>query len=132
MARATQMMPILTVKDVERSLRFYRDGLGGEVIIAQPPDGRPSFVALGFGGFYLGIGALGRPMMHEEEVYPAGGHRIELRFNVPDVDMAVAELAADGFEIVTAPTDRDWGERNAVVRDPDGNLVVLAVRLELV
>lgn len=125
-------MPILTVTDIERSLRFYRDALGGEPVIIQPPEGTPTFVALRFSGFHIGIGALGRPMMHDEEMLPASGHRIELRLNVDDVDETVAALAADGFEIVTPATDRDWGERNAMVRDPDGNLVMLAARLGLV
>ena len=132
MARATQVMPILAVEDMDRSLRFYRDGLGGEPVVVQPPEGPPNFVALRFGVFHIGIGLLGRPMMHDEPMRPASGHRLELRFYIEDVDGAADGLAAAGFEIVTPPTDRDWGERNAIVRDPDGNLVMLAVRLELV
>ena len=132
LARATQVMPILAVEDMDRSLRFYRDGLGGVPVVVQPPEGPPNFVALRFGVFHIGIGLLGRPMMHDEPMRPASGHRLELRFYIEDVDGAASGLAAAGFEIVTPPTDRDWGERNAIVRDPDGNLVMLAVRLELV
>ena len=131
LARVTMMMPILTVDDIDRSLRFYRDGLGGVPVIVQPPEGRTTFVALRFNGFHLGVGTLERPLMHSEPMRPASGHRFELRFAVDDVDAAADALAADGFEIVTPATDRDWGERNAMVLDPDGNLVMLAMSLEL-
>ncbi|MBV8463446.1 MAG: VOC family protein, partial [Acidimicrobiales bacterium] len=50
----------------------------------------------------------------------------ELGFKVPDVDAAVEAFVAAGADVVTAPTDRPWGQRTAYLADPDGNLVELA------
>lgn len=37
----------------------------------------------------------------------------------------VEALAADGVTIVKPPTDMPWGQRFAIVLDPDGNRVGL-------
>jgi catechol 2,3-dioxygenase-like lactoylglutathione lyase family enzyme len=55
-----QLFPILDVADVERSLRFWRDQLGGMVAFEWPgPDGRPIYVGLDLGSSHLGIGGAG-------------------------------------------------------------------------
>lgn len=48
-----------------------------------------------------------------------------MTFNVANVDTAIAELAAAGVRVVEQPTDRDWGDRDGAVEDPDGNVVYL-------
>lgn len=58
---------------------------------------------------------------------PSGGHRISLAFRLPTpaaVDEKYAELAALGHG-GTEPWDAPWGQRYAVVLDPDGNHVDL-------
>jgi uncharacterized glyoxalase superfamily protein PhnB len=58
----------------------------------------------------------------------AGGSRNVLVFNLPTreaVDLAYAELTADGHVSHLAPMDAFWGARYAVVNDPDGNSVGL-------
>lgn len=54
---------------------------------------------------------------------PTGGGRTSLAFRLPDpagVDAAYAELTAAGHRGETAPFDAPWGQRYAVVLDPDG------------
>ncbi len=48
--------PILSTTDLERSRRFYRDVLGGEVTYQFPAEGPPGYVALTIGSMRLGIG----------------------------------------------------------------------------
>lgn len=58
---------------------------------------------------------------------PAGGHRMALAFLLPTpaaVDEKYAELAALGHGN-KEPWDAPWGQRYAVVDDPDGNHVDL-------
>ena len=58
---------------------------------------------------------------------PTGGHRIALAFLCPtpaEVDAKYAELAALGHGH-KEPWDAFWGQRYAVVKDPDGNPVDL-------
>ncbi len=58
---------------------------------------------------------------------PSGGHRMALAFLLPTpaaVDEKYAELAALGHGRYE-PWDAPWGQRYAVVADPDGNHVDL-------
>ncbi len=58
---------------------------------------------------------------------PTGGHRIALAFLCPsraEVDAKYAELAALGHGH-KEPWDAFWGQRYAVLKDPDGNPVDL-------
>ena len=59
---------------------------------------------------------------------PSGGSPIGLAFLVDapeDVDALYAELVGDGYDGHLEPWDAFWGQRYAVLRDPDGNDVAL-------
>ena len=59
---------------------------------------------------------------------PRGGGRFGLAFlcdSPAEVDALYAELTGDGYEGHKAPWDAVWGQRYAVVGDPDGNGVDL-------
>ncbi|MFC1417547.1 VOC family protein [Streptacidiphilus cavernicola] len=59
---------------------------------------------------------------------PQGGHRTALAFLCDDpaeVDKLYAELTAAGHPGHKEPWDAFWGQRYAVVHDPDGNPVDL-------
>lgn len=125
MTIATRIMPMLSAADLTRSLSFYRDGLGGELVYRFPDSGTPDFVTLRFGETEMGIGRMADKPLHGLAQRPASGHRIELCVNVPGVDAAVQKLALSGAAVVMPPADQPWGERAAYVEDPDGNLVLL-------
>ncbi len=57
---------------------------------------------------------------------PAGGHRMALAFECAtpaDVDTTHDALVGAGYRSAHAPFDAPWGQRYAVVRDPDDNPV---------
>jgi uncharacterized glyoxalase superfamily protein PhnB len=59
---------------------------------------------------------------------PTGGHRIALAFRCADpaeVDATYAAIVEAGHTGHLAPWDAFWGQRYAVVVDPDGNHVDL-------
>jgi|SRR3954447_2959854 catechol 2,3-dioxygenase-like lactoylglutathione lyase family enzyme len=59
---------------------------------------------------------------------PTGGHRHALAFTCADaaeVDRVHDELVAAGYTSHKEPWDAFWGQRFAVVLDPDGNTVDL-------
>jgi uncharacterized glyoxalase superfamily protein PhnB len=59
---------------------------------------------------------------------PTGGHRIALAFQCADpadVDRAYTDVIDAGYKGHQAPFDAFWGQRYAVVLDPDGNHVDL-------
>jgi catechol 2,3-dioxygenase-like lactoylglutathione lyase family enzyme len=59
---------------------------------------------------------------------PTGGHRVALAFGCADpaeVDRVYADLVGAGYRGHREPWDAFWGQRYAVVLDPDGNAVDL-------
>jgi len=63
-------------------------------------------------------------MLHQRTPAPGGGG-VAPSFRVADVDAATASAVAVGALVVDAPADQPWGERQAVLHDPDGHLVCL-------
>jgi lactoylglutathione lyase len=114
-----ETFPILTTRDLRRSLDFYERLLGGQVRYRFPDEGEPAYVSLVIGTTDLGIGVDDRPTVND---------RIALWVYADDCDDAVAHLRDAGVEVVQEPTDQPWGERMAIVHDPDGNQVIVASR----
>ncbi|WP_328858432.1 VOC family protein [Williamsia herbipolensis] len=120
----------VVVSDMARALAFYR-AVGIDVPDDQD-DAPHAEVALA-GGFRL--------MFDTAEVItsfdpgwtpPAGGHRAALAVDCSDpasVDSLYASLVDDGHRGHLAPFDAVWGQRYAVVLDPDGNPVDLCATL---
>lgn len=62
------------------------------------------------------------------EIYPLGRHPptigTRIGFSVDDVDSITSMLVSIGAELVSLPTDTEWGRR-AVIKDLDGHTVEL-------
>ncbi len=56
---------------------------------------------------------------------PAANASVIIEFITPDVDADFVRLAAQNFPFEQSPTTMPWGNRSALLRDPDGNLVNL-------
>ena len=59
---------------------------------------------------------------------PTGGERVGLAFlcdSPAEVDSLYAELTGAGYKGHLEPWDADWGQRYALVLDPDGSAVSL-------
>ena len=118
----TEIFPIISTRDLEGALGFYRDLLGATVSYEFPgPDGKPAYVGLELGGAHLGIGS-------DPDAPSEPSARFSLWAYADDCDAAVERLRASAVEIVEEPADQPWGERVARVRDPDGNLVLIGQR----
>ena len=117
----TEAFPILSTSDLKRALGFYRDLLGGEVVYQFPAEGEPGYVGMTIGTSHLGIG-------RQEQTGVTTNDRIALWVYTDDCDRALARLREAGVEVVQEPADQAWGERMAIVVDPDGNRVIVASR----
>lgn len=61
----------------------------------------------------------------------AGGPEIDVELESPDrLDVVVAELSAAGAQVAKSPVDMPWGQRFAIVLDPDGCRIGLKAPLE--
>ena len=98
------------VGDLSASRRFYAELLGLDVV----DEGEWGIVVRkGDVGLFL-HGRQGDPVQH-----------LELTFDVDDADVAVEALRGQGIQVVDEPSDREWGDRDGAVADPDGNVVYL-------
>jgi catechol 2,3-dioxygenase-like lactoylglutathione lyase family enzyme len=121
----------LVVQDMARSLAFYRQ-LGLD--IPAEADGEGHVEVTLPGGLRLAWDTVAVIQSFDEEwTPPSGGHSISLAFLVDspaEVDSLYATLTEQGCKGHREPWDAFWGQRYAVVYDPDGNTVDLFARLE--
>jgi catechol 2,3-dioxygenase-like lactoylglutathione lyase family enzyme len=120
----------LVVGDMARSLAFYRR-LGLDV----PPeaDTQPHVELSLPGGLRLVWDTEDTVRSFDAKwTPPTGGHRVGLAFacDGPDeVDTVYGQLVDAGYEPHLEPWNAFWGQRYAVVNDPDGNAVDLFAAL---
>jgi catechol 2,3-dioxygenase-like lactoylglutathione lyase family enzyme len=116
----------LVVSDMAASLAFYRL-LGLDL----PPgaDEQPHVEVTLPGGLRLAWDTVDTVRSFDPAWSPpVGGHRVALAFDCDDpagVDATFAALVAAGHDGHLPPWDAFWGQRYAVVHDPDGNAVDL-------
>jgi lactoylglutathione lyase len=109
------MITMVTVSDMERSVQFYRDTLGLNLRFQSPEwtefDMGPNTLALHGGG------VAAPPAQGREQI--AG--RASIGFTVENVDRTYEELKGKGARSIMPPTERAGeGIRLAVFVDPDG------------
>ncbi len=124
----------ISVADLERSLSFYRDALGFEVIDRYTLDDEGLSAAIGVvatGRFAHLDGGNARvelveydagDAVPESAVYDTGA--THLGIEVEDIDTAY-EALPESVEAVSAPQTTGSGTRICFLRDPDGTLVEL-------
>lgn len=119
----------LYTADIEAGLRFYRDLLGFEETFRTPREGIPEHVELTLDGFDLGLGTVeAAKRVHGVDASP-GSPAMVLVVWTDDVDTAFERLKAAGVPVVQAPRDSGNDNRNALLRDPDGNLVEIVAKV---
>ncbi|WUH90106.1 VOC family protein [Streptomyces sp. NBC_00433] len=115
----------LVVADMATSLAFYRR-LGIEVPAVA--DGEPHAEVTLPGGLRLAWDTVETVRSFDPGWSPATGSRVALAFECgtpAGVDAMWEELTGAGYEGHLKPWDAFWGQRYAVVHDPDGNAVDL-------
>jgi PhnB protein len=113
--------PILTVTGADRLLRFLSDAFGAtEYQVTRLPDSRIVHADVLIDGAHI--------MFAEAHGEPVVGAAVNLY--VPDTDRAYERALAAGAASVAPPSDRFYGDRNAVVKDPTGVMWSLATHIE--
>jgi catechol 2,3-dioxygenase-like lactoylglutathione lyase family enzyme len=121
----------LVVADMAASLRFYCL-LGMEIPAVSDSDGHVEVTLPG--GFRIAWDTvdLMRSIYPDWDPAPSG-HRMGFAFlcaSPAEVDALYGRVTAAGYASHKAPWDAFWGQRYAVVVDPDGNLIDLFAALE--
>jgi lactoylglutathione lyase len=119
---------MLRIRDIDASLRFYRDGLGMHLLDRHDvPQGRFSILFLSFAGYRDGPAAIELTYnWDQEEAYSHGSGYGHIAIGVPDIEAAFARLIDHGGAAKTAPKQMIPGTPMlAFVTDPDGYAVEL-------
>jgi len=103
--------PVFVVRDVPKSVAYYRDALGFETGFLY---GEPTFYA----GVERGNVLIHLQAADESKRAPGQG---AMNVFVSDVDALYDELKGRGAELLNAPKDYPYGMRDFNVADLDGN-----------
>jgi catechol 2,3-dioxygenase-like lactoylglutathione lyase family enzyme len=115
-------MPNLYATDVERSVAFYRDLLGGAETFRVA-----GHVELRIGDVPIAISDRTH-VAGEGLPAPTAGHPMELVVWCDSADEAVAALRAAGTPVLVEPQTAH-GNRRGYVTDPDGTWIALVSKL---
>jgi catechol 2,3-dioxygenase-like lactoylglutathione lyase family enzyme len=126
MAVLPDMVGIVSL-DLERSLRFYR--LLG-LPVPDPEPGSPYVEVITPNGYRISWNAVSMVRKLDPKwTAPAGGERMSLAFKCDggpaEVDSVYERMVSAGYKSLTEPWNAFWGQRYAIVEDPDGNGVSL-------
>jgi predicted enzyme related to lactoylglutathione lyase len=109
--------------DIRRLVDFYARVSG-----VEPQWATDDFAELRWPSFTLAIGSTRTLAFFGDDVAQAAANRsVIVEFQVADVDAEYGRICAADPEVgvVQPPTTMPWGNRSALLRDPDGGLVNL-------
>jgi len=116
--RLRSIEPILTVSDIERSMRFYTSMLG---FIPEErytdENGKLQGVMLKAGVCRIGLSQDDWKKGRDRE--RGVGFRIWCT-TVQDIDALAARIKESGHSLASGPADEPWGGRSVAIDDPDG------------
>ena len=109
----------ITCKDLQTSLRFYRDAVGFGVDQTYDREGTMATAVISAGNCRLVLnqddGKLGWDRIKGQ------GFFLQINVAAPaDVDATAARIKAAGGALLDEPADRPWGVRMFQFKDPDG------------
>ena len=112
----TTINPVVHYRDLEKGTRFLVDTFGfEEVAVHKGDDGTYQYVELALDGAPLGLGP------HTEgSMFDLGPTAVYISRD--EVDSMHQRAVEAGAEILLPPTDQDYGSRDFVARDHEGNL----------
>ena len=115
----------LTVRDMGAALRFYRML---ELDIPEGVDGEAYVEVITPNGYRISWNSVAMVKGIDPDWVEPVGQSMALAFKCgspAEVDAAYVRLTNAGYKSRKAPWDAFWGQRYAVVEDPDGNGVDL-------
>ncbi len=113
---ATTINPVVSYRDLEAGARFLVETFGFVQHAAyKADDGTFQYVELSLNGAPLGLGA------HAEgSMFDTGPAVVYI--SLDEVDSMHDRALAGGAKILMPPTDQDYGSRDFVAKDHEGNV----------
>ena len=116
MGMTTTINPVVHYRDLAAGARFLVDSFGFVQHQAHADnDGKVQYVELSLNGAPLGLGTA-----TEGSMFDTGPAVVYI--SLDEVDTMHERAVAAGAEVLMAPTDQDYGSRDFVAKDPEGNV----------
>jgi lactoylglutathione lyase len=110
-----ELVPLLAVEDINRSVIFYESKLGFSIAMKWEPEGKLEWCRLERDGSAVML----QQACEEDGPAVGRGRGVGFFFNCDDVDAMHAELVANGLN-VDPPKLAFYGLNQLFVTDPDG------------
>ncbi len=120
----TAVTPNLVVRDLDKSLAFYRDVLGFALKTTVPDAAPYVFAWLERGGVTVFLNDL-KTVEHDNPAAAKPGASVTLFITVEGID-ELFETVKGQAPVVMQPVDQFYGMREFAVTDPDGIVVIFA------
>lgn len=122
------LVPELLVRDLDRSLGFWRDICGFKVLYERPAE-RFAYISLGSAHLMLEQIGIGRNWVTGDLTAPLG-RGINFQISVPDVEVLLHSFRGAHLPLFMEPEvkwyrmgNEEAGVRQFLVTDPDGYLI---------
>ncbi|MEV5281185.1 VOC family protein [Streptomyces sp. NPDC052811] len=113
--------PTILYSDAKAAISRLTHAFGfTEVCVYEGEDGSVMHAELSYGTGLVMIGSKGRAGLFAQTMADAGPAGVYVV--VSDVDAHHQHAAEQGMEILMEPTDQDYGSRDYVARDAEGNV----------
>lgn len=116
------LSPYLTVRDGDASIAFYETAFGFRIegMVMRDNDDRVMHAGMRLGDACIMFAPQGMSNEMRTPADSAAPISLSLYVYVPDVDALAARASAAGANVMQQPADQFWGDRIAIVVDPDG------------
>lgn len=116
-------IPFLTYEDAPAALDWLERALGFErTAVHEGPDGTIAHAELRFADGMIMLGSAGDNDLGLKTPRALGAVNQGVYVVVDDIDVRYERAVGEGAEVVRALHDTDYGSRDFVVRDPEGNV----------
>jgi PhnB protein len=122
------LCPILVLRNVEAAIDFYQKALGFKLgNVMRGPDNSILHAEMSHQGSQIMMG----PESPERGAFaPSGPSPVTLYLLVADVDAIADQARLLGGNVIQPPTDMFWGDRTAVIIDPEGHKWMIATHVK--
>ncbi|MER7913767.1 VOC family protein [Streptomyces sp. NPDC096068] len=121
MTGAPHICPTLLYEDAKAAIELLTEGFGFTATgVYEGEDGRVAHAELSFGNGVVMLGSKGTGSAFDKAMAGAGPAGVFVR--VDDVDEHHARAVAHGVEVLSPPADQEYGARDYMARDAEGNV----------
>lgn len=121
MAGVPSICPTLVYRDAKAAIKLLTEAFGfGQVAVYEGENGSVAHAELSYGNGMVMLGSKGTGGVFDKAMGDAGPTGVYVV--VEDVDAHHRRAVEHGAEILMEPTDQDYGSRDYMARDAEGNI----------